>query len=215
MSDFHSYEVGIPFVNREDLLRNAVNSVRPIWDHTVIIDNSDDGLHPSDWPVPILKPPVPLSASQSFNWLRKRAIEAGHYAWGFLHNDAVAGEGTPEKFVVLLEQLQKENRKWGIAYSYYDTFAFFSTAMEIATGPWDTVLPQYFVDNSKAYDAKLAGFEVVESHLPVEHVGSQTINSDPEWKLKNSVTFPLYEFYYQQKYGGSPGHETFTTAFNR
>jgi hypothetical protein len=212
---FESYEVGIPFVNRPDLLRDAVNSVEPIWGNTVIIDNSDEGLDPLAWPVEVLKPPVPLSASQSFNWLRKRAIDAGNYAWGFLHNDAVAGEGTAEKFVAFIENLQKENRKWGIAYSYYDTFAFFSTAMEIAKGPWDTTLPQYFVDNDARRRSELAGFETVESHLPVAHVGSQTINSDDEWKLKNSITFPLYEFYYQKRWGGSPGKETFKTPFNR
>jgi hypothetical protein len=212
---FDSFEVGIPFVNREDLLKNAVSSIQSIWDNTVIIDNSDEGLNPDDWMVKILRPPVPLSASQSFNWLRKRAINSGNYAWGFLHNDAVAGDETADKFVDLLEQLKNENRNWGVAFSHYDTFAFYSTAMEIATGPWDVALPQYFTDNDKYRRSTLAGFEVIESGLHVDHVGSQTINSDPVWKLKNSVTFPLYGSYYASKWGGSPGNETYLTPFNR
>jgi len=53
--------IGIPFVNGRRLLRQAVNSVEPFWDRTVIVDNSPGGLEPGEWPVKIIRPPTPLS----------------------------------------------------------------------------------------------------------------------------------------------------------
>ncbi|MDT7604355.1 MAG: hypothetical protein QOF61_2352, partial [Acidobacteriota bacterium] len=38
------YIHGIPYVNRPDLLALAVESVRPLWANTVIIDNYEAGL---------------------------------------------------------------------------------------------------------------------------------------------------------------------------
>jgi hypothetical protein len=213
---FDSFELGIPFLNRPDQLEAAVNSVQKIWRTTIIIDNSPNGLKHKDWPVPILRPPISFTFCQSMNWLRKRAIDSGHYAYGLLHNDAVVGPEAVDRVLSLLEKLQEEDRRWGCIFTNYDSFAMYATAMEREVGPWDPILPQYFCDNSKYECVRRAGYEIIEAGGDdVQHTPSSTINADPNLKFLNSVTFPLYEFYYTQKHGGPPGRETFKTPFNR
>jgi hypothetical protein len=61
---------------------------------------------------------------------------------------------------------------------------------------------------------KKAGWGITRLELPVQHIGSQTINSSEEWLKRNHITFPLYQSYYRQKWGGDPGNEVFETPFN-
>ena len=213
---FNSFEVGVPFLNRPDQLSTAIISLRKIWSNTVIIDNSETGLNTSDWPVTILRPPISFSFCQSMNWLRKRALDAKLYAYGLVHTDAIVGEGAIDRMLAVLESAQRDNRHWGVAFSNYDAFAMYSTAMEREVGPWDTFLQQYYCDTDKYYRLRVAGYEVIEiGGDDVQHTPSSTLNSDPELKFLNSVTFPLYGLYYQQCWGGEPGHERFKRKFIR
>ncbi len=213
---FDSFELGIPFLNRPDQLATAVNSVQKIWKTTVIIDNSEDGLNVKDWPVTILRPPISFSFCQSMNWLRKRAIDADRYAYGLLHTDAIASDSAVDRIVSMLENLQKENRRWGCLFTNYDSFAMYSAAMEREVGQWDPVLQQYYCDCDKYRRVRLAGYEIIEAGgNDVQHIPSQTINSDPKLKFLNSVTFPLYGYYYQTKWGGPNEHEKYLTPFNQ
>ena len=82
-------------------------------------------------------------------------------------------------------------------------------------GGWDAEFPWYFSDGSVYHKLRVAGYEFIESGLPVKHEPSQTIKSDSDLAFLNSMTFPLYEYLYSQMWGGSPGKERFKTAFNR
>jgi hypothetical protein len=96
----------------------------------------------------------------------------------------------------------------------YDALAAFNTAAFREVGGWDVHLPWYFADNSMYRKLRLAGYELIESNLPVKHEPSQTIKSDPFLNHINGITFPIYAEYYRQCWGGSPGNETFTVPFN-
>lgn len=107
------YILGIPIVNRPDLLQQAVSSVKPLWDHTVIIDNSEEGLDPLDWPVAVFRPPVSLTFTQTMNLLQ-RFGSAGHCdAVLFMHNDAEAAAGTCERFLEIVEDAVASGLRWG------------------------------------------------------------------------------------------------------
>lgn len=214
------YLIGIPYVNRPDLLKLAVNSIKTYWPHAIIIDNSDrQDLHgekdlPSD--IPVYKPSVPLTFSQSMNLLQHVALERQCEVVMFMHNDAEANEETPEKLLTLLEQLiQCEDRKWGAVFTNYDTLAAFHMQALTAVGKWDTILPQYYADNDYYRRIRLAGYEIINTELAVTHHNvSSTIKSDPARLYINGITFPLYKRYYEKKWGGEPGKETFSTPFN-
>lgn len=209
----------IPFVNRFDLLQRAVDSI-PLdlrW-QAEVINNSDAPL-PEDLCAGDCNPSVPLTASQSLNWMQKLAMEW----WGpetpcpfyfFMHNDTQAGKDTIEKLYEMALRKRESGDNWAVIFTLYDTLAVFNTAAFHAIGPWDQNLPQYYVDNCMYRRLRLAGYELAESHLSVKHEGSATLHSDPIREIENRISFPIYRQYYAAKWGGDPGHETFRTPFN-
>ena len=204
--------VFIPFVNRPDLLRLAIASVpRRLTAEPIVINNSGE---PIDVQAKVIEPSVPLTASQSLNLMHKLAKQSRVPFYFFMHNDAEAG---PETIGDLYElALRKCSRnKWGVIFTNYDALAAFNTEAFDAVGPWDTNLPQYFTDNDMYRRLRMAGYEMLESNLPVNHVGSQTLHADPSHLLIHRISFPIYEKYYTAKWGGGPGKETYRTPWGR
>ena len=208
----------VPYVNRPDLLERAVRSVQCRGVEVNIINNSDG---PSIG-IPGVefiqrRPPVPLTFAQTQNWMLNIAEGDSDYGefYLFCHSDAEAGEGTVQKLIELAQSLTNEGRKWGVIFTNYDALAVFNTAAFLEVGGWDTELCWYASDCDMYYRLKLAGYELIESGLPVNHTPSQTLNSDPEIKRRVDLMFPFRVFYYRAKHGGDPGHETFLTPFGR
>lgn len=202
----------IPFVNRPDLLEKAVSSVPPSdkW-QAIVINNSGGDV---DVSCPVVIPSVPLAFAQTQNFMLSIAQMRGCPFYLFLHSDAEAGEGTVLRLVAHAQALTTQKRKWGVIFTAYDALAAFNTEAFQAVGGWDTHLPWYFSDNDVYRRLRLAGYEMVESGLPVKHEPSQTIKNDPFLNHINGITFPIYARYYNEKWGGEPGHETFDTPFN-
>jgi hypothetical protein len=213
MSDYQMY---IPFVNRVDLLDKAVASAKDLWEELTIIDNSPTGLeHPYPDPIKIFRPCVPLTFSQTMNLMTALTKKAGASIILWMHSDAAAEDGVCLKLLELARQYTAEGRKWGCLWTAYDAFSALNVPALDDIGGWDTVLPWYYSDTSTYYAMKMKGWECIDTGLPVKHTPSQTIKSDPELNFLNSVTFPLYGWYYQERWGGQPGHERFKTPFNR
>ncbi|MHB1952137.1 MAG: glycosyltransferase family 2 protein [Sulfobacillus sp.] len=197
----------IPFVNRVDLLRKAVASIPArLTTEPVVINNSGREL-PFDtlWErVSVETPPVPLSFTQSQNYMLQMARMHPFYFW--MHSDAEDNLGILDK---LRDMAMQQREKWGAIFTLYDTLCVYNTKAVSAIGGYDTNFPAYFSDNDFYRRLSLAGFPTLESHLPVKHVGSQTINSDPFLQYINGITFPFYGDLYRRKWGGEPGHEIY------
>jgi len=133
-----------------------------------------------------------------------------------MHNDAEAAVGTPERLLAIVEEAVTSKQRWGVVFTHYDTLAAFSMEMVRVVGQWDTTLPQYFADEDYYLRVRLAGYELINTGLPMIHHtnGSSTLKSDPRRRCLNSVTFPLYERYYTDKWGGLPRSETYDWPFN-
>ena len=206
---------GIGYVNSERLLRKAVLSLRELWPTTYIIDNSLVGLIASDWPVEIVRPPVPLTMSQSINLLMYMGeqLEADVLFW--MHNDAEAVAGTCDRLVDLAQRACDKHRRWGVIFTNYDCLAAFSMPAMRYVGPWDVSLPKSFADVDYYRRMRLAGFEVLESGLPVHHHndGRSTARADGTLAFLQSVTLPLHKQYFSIKWGGPPHKETLDWAF--
>jgi len=215
------YLVGIGYVNRIDLLSLALASIKPYLSNTVIIDNSSNKelrqaeLGFSD--TRTYTPPVPLTFSQTMNLLHRFGAEQDCDVILFMHNDAEAADGTAGKFLLAIEELQKEGRNWGVAFTNYHALVAFNMKAVKEAGPWDTILPHYFSDCDYYRRLHLSGYEQVCTGLPVTHHdnGSSTIKSDTRLEEINNKTFPLYEHYYRVKWGGPPGRESFLRPFNQ
>lgn len=210
--------VGIPFVNRVDLLERAIACVPD--DIGVMIQNNS-GLPDPELKRPVFRPHVmAMSYSQSMNLFQQEADRQGYPFWLFMHSDGMAQRQDFERLVSLAEKCLSEGRKWAVIYTCYDVLACYSTEALNSIGGWDTTFPNYFSDNHNYRKLRLAGFEMLqlENHT-VEHgvdgKGSQTINSDTILRRTNEILFPAYAQLYREMWGGAPGGETFITPWNK
>jgi hypothetical protein len=214
------YQHTIVATNRPDLLELAVESVRPLWRFTSILDNSPCGQigAKSKWPVPVIRPSVPLSCAQSMNFLHRLAGERGADVFGYQHSDAQAQDDTPEKFLAALEALLASPRKWAAALTLYDILSAYPLAAVEDVGPWDVWLPNpnYHLDADWFRRAKLKGYELIETGLPVKHLDGGSTTVKESWRHRIScVTFPMNDAYYAAKWGGKQGEEKFATPWNQ
>ena len=209
LGDYSDHQLYIFFVNNEPLLDRAIASVSVHF--PVIVDNSSYGLR-RQW---IIRPLVPLTFSQSMNAVMTRARDNGRKFVVVLHSDAEAEEGSYEQLVNFARKCNHQERKWGALFTNYDSMVALNLELLDVVGQWDTNLHQYFSDDDYYRRIRLGGYECIDTGIQVKHTPSSTINSDPELRFLNSVTFPLYESYYVRKWGGKPGSEQFMRPFNR
>ncbi|WP_210367641.1 glycosyltransferase family 2 protein [Bacillus sp. REN3] len=199
-----NYLVGIGYKSRLDLLHRAVDSIEPYWPHTVIVDNSDgldlraeDSLSSK---VTIFEPPVPLTFPQKINYLLEAAKERSCDALIFMHADAEAAHGVPEAFLKLIEEVRREEEKWGAIFTNYDSLCAINVEAAKAIGGHDTVFTMYFSDNDYYWRLHSAGYKMLQTDLPVIHHGSSSIKSDAYFEYITSITFPLYKSYLLDKW---------------
>ena len=202
-----SIPVFIPYVNRPDLLARAFISVpRRMTTYPVVINNSGSPLAATLGE--IIEPPVPLTFSQTQNWMLKLAKERRVPFYFFMHSDAEAGPDTVQKLYQMAMH-ETSQRKWGVIFTAYDALAAFNTAAMDAIGGWDTNLSWYASDCDCYRRLRLAGYPTLESGLHVKHEPSRTLNSDSQIKRAVDLEIPFRESYYRAKWGGEPGVETF------
>lgn len=207
-------------VNRPDLLELAVRSIEPPWAEAFILDNSEGGWIGAsrDWPVKVVRPSVPLSVAQSMNFLHRLAQDAGADVFFFQHNDAEAPPGAAGEFLSRVEAIWKGSDRWAAALTHYDTLAAFNVAAVTDVGPWDTAFPQpnYHIDNNWFHRARLKGFQIVPTGIPITHHNgsSSTLKDSADRRRVNRLTFPMNKEYYRQKWGGLPGHEIYAEPWN-
>jgi GT2 family glycosyltransferase len=87
----------------------------------------------------------------------------------------------------------------------------------LAAGPVDTAFwPLYYDDCCLAYRLKLLGLlPVVVTAATLHHEQSATLKAyDEAGRLQHDENFLRNQAYYVKKWGGLPGHETFTLPFD-
>ena len=199
--------LGIPTLNRHDLLRECVDSAlagtRP--PHLVyVVDNGGGFAHP-DHRVRVLSPPENLGVARSWNLLHKIAgrlpLLISNDDVRFAPDTCEAALATPGPFVAICAWacfLQREEC-WRAVGEYDEQF-------------W----PAYFEDGDYHYRMRLAGLDyVVPSGGAVAHAGSATLRSLPDVHRHTVVHhFDLNRDYYVRKWGGLPGRERYRRPFD-
>jgi hypothetical protein len=223
MKEFAAY---VFYVNRPDLLIRSINYFPDTWDYLTIVDNSVDGMPISTGVTSkenyslsprLYRPPVPLSYSQSMNWILRDA--KNKEAKFILHFHSDATSSNPLAVSQLLEYARKvreERKRWACLWTNYDLLWAVNPAACVDIGGWDTTFPAYFVDQDMKRRWRLAGWETIDTHIEgITHEGSSTVNSDPKLKFVNSVTFELYEKLYRRKWAGDPEKEKYDVPYGR
>lgn len=193
--------------------------MRPIWSQTSILDNSPHGNlgERQHWPVPIIRPSVPLSCAQSMNFLYRLAAESSARVFGYQHEDAEASEGTAEAFFRAVTELKASACKWSAILTQYDILSAYSVSAVADIGPWDTAFPDpnYHIDIDWFHRARLKGYELVQTDLPVSHLDGGSVTRREPWRAQvHAITNPFNAAYYAAKWGAGPHRERFGTAWN-
>jgi hypothetical protein len=211
MTDYAAF---VACKNRPDLLRDVCGAVSHLWYDFTIIDNSVPGLDKEPGgAIKVFRPPVPLTFTQTMNWLLEETLRREKKFCIYMHNDAIIPKGACEQLLDYARDVDRQGTRWGVIYTHYDVLCVLNPKTYEEIGGYDTNLPWYFSDNDYFYRMDLAGWARIDSNIQVGHGGSQTINSDPYLRHVNGVTFPLYGEYYRAKWGGTPGQETFIHPF--
>lgn len=211
-----NFQIYTMYVNRKDLLIDAINSTGPFMDRVVVIDNSlNQDLELAGFPGEIAIPSVPLFCSQSYNWILKMAIQREQNSFFIMHSDAVVSPQAIDNCLKFADKLNREQIDWGVLFTNYDVLCLHNTSA-LSQFKWDQYLPLYYTDADFYYRLRLAGIPIIETKIEVIHAnnGSSSMKSDLILDQFVRINYPAWRQYYITKWGGERYEETFTTPFN-
>lgn len=220
--------MGIPVLNRGDLLLRCVLSVDHPMETLFIVNNGNDAgvdgivdrIERRDLENEGLFSTIRVEKHKNLgcgpSWNHIALNTPG--PWFFSGNDMKFLPGS----LALLDKAIDENPDAGVIMAYhYSAFLLTQKGFETLGLFDENFYPAYFEDCDHyrrmmlagMKDVRVPGFECVHGEAP--YWGSSTIKSDPELNKKNEKTFGNLHRYYVNKWGGEPGKETYTKPFNR
>lgn len=206
------YKLHIAYANREDLAKEAVESVLDIGNiHLWPNGENPVGLgFPSHVAEEHWLPPLP--ATSVINLMIQESWHDDVMFWA--HSDMFCPPGIASKFLDRAKEKFKEGGRWGALFSNYDALCCFNMQMLHDVGYWDTFFHQYVADKDFYRRMRLKGWD--EEHYlreEVEHHISVTIKADPLLNRRVQFGIDFCRNYYSMKWGGHEGQESFTTPF--
>lgn len=210
--------IGIPFLNRPDLLRRCLGRL-DVNCQVCVVNNGDEEIGEVDNPhissLTVFKPCHNLGVSRSWNLLieegRSRGVERVYIG----SNDTMVEPGSLATAKDFIER-DDDHDMWHL--NGYNLFVL-NFDMYDTVGRFDeNFYPAYKEDQDYHYRIGLSGKQdrIMRGIAGVEskHLGSMTIRSDEKYLEANSDTHNLNYEYYCQKWGGNAGEEKWETPFN-
>ena len=204
--------VGIPTINRADLLNQALANYFEDFASTeiVICDNGNQDIITREKMFVIYRPPQNLGVAGSWNMIMDYADRLGFTHVLMLNDDIMLGRTESE-----LKLLIEENFRVPFINSYQNWCSFILRVDAWKqVGGFDTeFFPAYFEDNSFCYKMRLQNMERVHTFElnPLIYRNSMTIAKEPS--LNNN--FMRNRQVYIDMWGGLPNEEKYTTKYNK
>ena len=202
--------VGIPVINRPDLLLRMVDSI-DVPAEVVVIDNSPDGAIVDalgDRDVSLVIPPTNLGVAASWNLIiRTHPAEPW---WVIANADTELAPGDLER---LAAEMAKPGPRWVGMNGDWRVFAINAAAIEAAGFFDENFHPIYCEDADYERRCSLAGVHWYFVPGGATHAGSTAIRSG--YAAANARTYPANVAYYAAKWGGPVRGGTYTSPFNR
>ena len=209
--------IGIPYISNPGLLIATVDSIpSDMYGVIHIIDNSPDGL-PEDvrWVIDmevkrgviVTRMHHNLGVAASWNLIMK--LHRHERWWCLLNSDIIVDRENLERLIagMKLHDLCYLNgmAAFGIRASCVQKVGWFD----------ENYVPAYCEDIDYDYRCRLLGVHIEAVGQVVEHVGSATLKGSEHYQRENGRSYPANRQYYEAKWGGFVGHETYTTPFDR
>lgn len=224
--------VGIPVLNRFDLLEKAIESLdyEPmelfvVDNNTVCDKNKEEFKRLKDkFKFDSFSPRYNLGVAASWNRIITTAWSRGYDFVYIGSNDTTLGPGTLKALV----EMDKPEPECVWMVNQFNFWCLRLSAVPKIGLVDENFMPAYFEDNDYQRRIKLAGLECVcmgsssfEKNgrmvpaVSSNHLGSQTIRSDQEYAIHNSNTFNNgNRNHYIMKWGGPLGAEKFSVPYN-
>ena len=205
--------VGIPTINRSDLLNEALKYYFEDFKNTpiVICDNGNQDILFREENFVLYRPNKNLGVSGSWNMIMDYAKRVGATHVLMLNDDVVLG--LSEKFINLILCSEGKDLDFISSNNNWSAFILKVESYE-KIGKFDeNFFPAYFEDNDYAYRMTLSKAKVLylESLNPKIYRNSMTIQKDPSLNQR----FQLNREYYISKWGGIPSEEKYSKPFNQ
>jgi GT2 family glycosyltransferase len=206
----NTFAIGIPTLNRYDLLKEALD--RYIVDfpttHIYIVDNGNQGIDDSNPNITVLKSSYNLGVAASWNVLCNTIFEEYTHAL-IMNDDIIIGKTESE----IYELLNTVTADFYVGPFYWSVFIIFKDIFDKVGGFDEEFYPAYLEDNDYHYRMKLMNCKYIqiEELLPEVCRNSMTLEKEP---TINSTFEKLMKFY-KEKWGGKPGEEKYLTPFNK
>jgi len=213
--------IGIPVLNRLDLLRKCLDRI-DLPAHVLIVNNNahDEGFNErmlyaaGRRGLDLRNQERNLGVAASWNFIIREGMRMGHELIFIGSNDTLLRPGALES-VVAYHKTDNEV-SWHI--NGWNFFAIHARAVERVGWFDENFYPAYKEDQDYNYRCDhLAGAKRVAGPCfgRAEHLGSQTIRSNPDYLALNDRTSRWNRDFYIRKWGGDAGCEQFTTPFGR
>jgi GT2 family glycosyltransferase len=222
--------LGIPILNRPDLLQRLIQSIDYPVEVIYIINNSagkDQNVsnYLNELPSIIFKTPVKqlllhypntnLGVAGSWNNIISRSSALYQLICG---NDIMFHPGDLEKIDTFVTKNMHDH---AVMYAHgHNCFAITRYGLTTVGNFDENIYPAYLEDCDHDYRVKLAGVktanipdvDIIHGEAPT--FGSTTIYSNPIFSQRNAITHGNNFKYYFAKWGGINGEEKFTHPFN-
>lgn len=202
--------LGIPTINRKDLLEEALAVYRKTWKHRhmYIVDNGNQGIE-QDYPYfRVFNRHSNIGVAASWNKIATYLMRLGYSHIMILNDDVIVKKDPYE-----IEDWMMENPA-----DFYTGGGYFSFILPIETflkvGEFDTnFFPAYYEDNDYTYRLQLMGMRKLDS----DYLKPEVLRLSQSGEKDSTLYDNVYKCrrYYIQKWGGAPGEEMFTTPFER
>lgn len=204
--------VGIPTINRADLLNEALERYFEDFKETeiFIVDNGNQEIITREKQFAIYRPERNLGVAGSWNTILDYASKVNATHVLMLNDDIVLGRLEHE-----IKLLVSHNPEMPFFNSLQNWCSFILSvdAWKQLGGFDEEYYPAYWEDNSFCYKMRLAGMERLNTSFlnPIVYRNSMTIAKDPTLNNK----FMENKQMYIDMWGGELGKETFKTKFNK
>jgi GT2 family glycosyltransferase len=212
--------IGIPILNRLDLLKESIGHIDYPADIVIINNNSVDRsfreeLHhfAKENGIEVIDQLYNRGVAASWNCIIRTGISRGHDLIFIGSNDTFL---TPGSIKTVVEFTKTEPEViWHI--NAWNFFAIHRQAVKLVGWFDENFYPAYLEDQDYAYRCRLAGAtSCIVGGTWALHLGSQTIHSDPEYYELNIDTHHNWnENHYRAKWGGDRGAERFRRPYDR
>ena len=202
--------LGIPTINRKDLLEEALGVYAETFKHRhiYIVDNGNQEIPENPPQIKVFNVGYNLGVAASWNNIIERQANLGYTHILILNDD------------VILKRKAQDIEKWleENPADFYDGYGYYSFIIPYKTyqtiGKFDErFYPAYYEDTDYEYRLKMAGAKVINTEMLYPEVLRKSQSGAKDQSLYNEVY--KCRQYYDQKWGGVPTHETFKTPFNQ